>query len=378
MNSTRLYPDTHEILVNDAARVWVNPAIRHPDRETAISVPLTPNVQAAPDNGLLPFDMDIPFVYNIGSGNIVASALQGANTGGVMGPERMASPTTTSGALDAESTLVERNIDKSRIPCPRLCGAVFSPGVGGLSVFHNGSVKQMWDWYDGRNEASRVAPVPKLVVQDSDVVDSRALSSKPHEQQKHFPRSLQDLHSMTIAAKEAQWGDQDSGVSSDSYEIVGEPFYEDDSDASLDSNEVQLPETTFESDTKTSASLHSNLSDSQRAMHNSGNTMDVSDGNENRTKNASDRFIVASSDLLAPVAWITRAYEKLALHGQSQFLASHWELGPWDGSESLRLDDFKENNRKRPQLLHAEPDGTTRQSLSPPRIAPGKPIAHRG
>ncbi len=92
-------------------------------------VPLTGEDNPTNDASLMPFEMEVPVAYSMVNTN------------------RSNEDATVSNATSAMSSLEEAEIEKAnskdakalmdrietaRIPCPRLCGASFSPGVGGL------------------------------------------------------------------------------------------------------------------------------------------------------------------------------------------------------------------------------------------------------
>lgn len=104
------------------------------------SVSGIPAVAAAAnsDGGLmLPFDMDVPVAYSMASAGIAV----GIPTATV---NDLVSPGTVSAVGAAEdkekidrdainAAAIMDSIETDRIPCPRLCGATFSFGVGGLA-----------------------------------------------------------------------------------------------------------------------------------------------------------------------------------------------------------------------------------------------------
>lgn len=319
---TRAYPDTQETIINDAARVWASPSDGI-DRGTH-------NVQTTSESGLLPFDMDIPFTYTLGSGNMMTSTLHSTGSGVGSGQDGLKAPLTADGLVEGSVLPVNRRVDKSTIPCPRLCGASFSPGIGGLSIFKNGPVQHLWSWYHRHNESTGALKVPQLV---GDPANDASTHLQSGDSYSVFPRTLQDLEFMQGAAQEAQWGDQDSsGVSSDSYRIVGEGehFFEDDSEGSIESQEVEVSHRATDPEGQNSTSF-SKLSESQTAILQSTTTVD---DQEDHTKSNSSRFLGASSDL-SPMSWITYAYESVALHDQSKFLAENWKLGVPNNLESV-------------------------------------------
>ena len=108
------------------------------------------------DGGLMPFDMDVPVAYGsvATSGSGIKNNMQLGITD--MASGAMVSSTGMGGAIEEikstptdtmDTTTIMENIETERVPCPRLCGATFGMGAGGLVVFHNGEVKKMWNWY---------------------------------------------------------------------------------------------------------------------------------------------------------------------------------------------------------------------------------------
>jgi hypothetical protein len=88
---------------------------------------------------MMPFDMDIPVAYSMTNAGItggIPNAIAARNE--LVSPGVV--PTGGSGEdkdqIDRraiEAAAIMKNIDTDRIPCPRLCGATFSFGVGGLA-----------------------------------------------------------------------------------------------------------------------------------------------------------------------------------------------------------------------------------------------------
>ena len=135
------------------------------------------------------------------------------------------------GAVDVNTAnTVMENIETERVPCPRLCGASFSPGNGGLAIFHNGDVKKMWHWY---KRADNVRGAPGLkgdaafadseslgVVSNGSVGSSiQPLTSQGNgtsKQQQSAPRSgpktLKELINMTSTAKKVSNIDMFEGI----------------------------------------------------------------------------------------------------------------------------------------------------------------------
>jgi hypothetical protein len=96
----------------------------------------TPGNTTAAEGGLLPFDMDTPVAYAV-----TGAGLPGASVGGMkdLVPPNVVTALNAAQQIDKTvgeerdaASLMER-IDTDRIPCPRLCGATFGCGVGGLA-----------------------------------------------------------------------------------------------------------------------------------------------------------------------------------------------------------------------------------------------------
>jgi hypothetical protein len=136
----RLFPADSNVTIDDAARAWIRPT-ETSRREVSVS---SMSVAVAPSNGAssvvfneiagsgMPFDMDISLQLSAASVGLTGQAGVGK-----------VSPTTLSafGSMDESdqvesiaksASMVMSMIDTDRIPCPRLCGAVFSPAVGGF------------------------------------------------------------------------------------------------------------------------------------------------------------------------------------------------------------------------------------------------------
>lgn len=85
----------------------------------------------------MPFEMDVHMAYHFSN----AGAAGFANVGMI----ELISPATIISAIGSteendqaendarEAAALMARIETDRMPCPRLCGATFSPGVGGLA-----------------------------------------------------------------------------------------------------------------------------------------------------------------------------------------------------------------------------------------------------
>jgi len=94
------------------------------------------------DGGLmLPFDMDVPVAYSMGSAGI-AAGIPTATVNDLVSPGAVSAVGASEDkdkidrdAIDAAAIM--DSIETDRIPCPRLCGATFSFGVGGLAGMYS-------------------------------------------------------------------------------------------------------------------------------------------------------------------------------------------------------------------------------------------------
>jgi hypothetical protein len=205
---------------NDMARLSQRPA--SPQKSLQTEEPIRKSNRLT-DGGPMPFHMEadtqqsVPVAYGaVSGGNMVNNIQIGitdmTSTGG-----------SSSGHEEVEAHLrdsrsIMENIETDRVPCPRLCGATFGSGNGGLVIFKNGEVKKMWDWYQ-RTDTIRLSGVPggqidPTTASSSDpgsLVSTTAgtslgLASSTSEPLKHAvssaPRSLKELVDMMTTAKE--------------------------------------------------------------------------------------------------------------------------------------------------------------------------------
>lgn len=232
-----------------------------------------------------------------------------------------------------ETVELMKKIDTDRIPCPRLCGVTFGPGVGGLAVFHNGDIRKVWSWWESKNPTKRSTSYPGIIRQSlsrdfdfspsADVHEDMVETTKTNSvSTSAFPRSLKDLHVMTTAAREAQWGGTEDEASSALAHLEGDSFFEDDSASSSDSGDEQNEDFLNNSEGKDSKDLytqyfgeyqqpHIALPEDELAMEQEG--AGLQDG--------------TASDMLAPYVKVTFEYDPLVLNRQSVMLAKAWKLG---------------------------------------------------
>jgi hypothetical protein len=336
----RVFPAENEVAIKDVARMWGShekKAVR--TVSYGLDAPDVSASQVAFDGGM-PFDMEIPVAYSIASGGITGVQLGGVNelTSKNVPPigANHSEDTDQTGADARAAAALMENIDADRIPCPRLCGATFGPGVGGLVTFHNGEVGKMWQWYQ-HTDANRLSAVPGLIGEPSLLAAGNSENQDGAADQmttsRQCPRSLQDLIDMTTAAKEAQWGEQEKyseGGSTAGVLAMGINFFEDDSDSSSDLPDDEFDDLGDAVDSKYSKGLYdSYFGDARRPG------TDVGENSDHSERKSSDRRISSevvgpSSDTLTPVVRVSHEFDRLALNNQNVDLARAWTLGELD------------------------------------------------
>jgi len=390
---SKVFNDDKKI-VDDAARLWGThgdqPASRR-GLDTLSSVervgqrmqlsPTQERITSATSNGPqqlnqrkseignLLFEMDAPAVaYNA----VAAERLSGGPVGGT--PMDLTSSKAMSAAAMIEDSnnaavhvrdvaaMAERmdNIETDRIPCPRICSAVFGRGSGGLAVFNNGDVKKMWTWFD-RAAPARLSNIPSTITAAekafSDPGNSRDPGSSAGGQQhdldleicREYPRSMKDLMDMTEAAKEAQWGDvDDSGavVTVDEQDqSSGDNLFEYLSTGSISSDsEEDLPtEIADDGGGKRFENYFGNFrrplaepsADSTKGIDDQERKAQSSRPGSPATAKA--QVVGPTSDILASKVHVTHDFDRLALNNQSANLAAEWVLGEWQHEDEDRF-----------------------------------------
>ncbi len=279
-----------------------------------------------PDAGTTPFDMDNAMTFG---STVALGAVGDASQAGLSTIVDEGIPATNE--IRAASDWMEL-IDKSRIPCPRLCGATFGCGVGGIAIFNNGDVKKMWSWYEQSHAQQKTSlafesfevQLPVSGFGPSKTITPYHFNAGDDSRPKEFPRSFQDLTDMIGTAKEAQWGEVVD--SSRSCEDEGDDYFEeeslDDGSNSSDSIEDELTRKKGgEVDMQDSKSdegrppLLRKLPDSPS-----------SPGRKIRGPGAGG----PSSDMLAPFVRVKLEFDGLLLNNQSPELAISMKLGDWD------------------------------------------------
>jgi hypothetical protein len=340
----RVFPTESEAAIKDPARMWSHGETSNYGLDTRVGRehPDTSSSQVAMDGGM-PFELDVPVAYTMTSGGIAGVQLGGVNevTSNNVVPigTSLSEGTDQTGADARAAAVLMENIDADRIPCPRLCGATFGPGVGGLVTFHNGDVGKMWQWYQ-RTDSNRLSTIPGLIGEPSvpavGISDNTSHSGAQDGQMaisRQCPRSLQDLIDMTSASKEAQWGDRDNGSdggSSSGVRAVGINFFEDDSDSSSDLPDDDYDDLGDAMGPKNSKGLYdSYFGDTRRPTTELSENADSS-GRKTSDRKPSNTVVGPSSDMLTPVVRVSHEFDRLALNNQNVDLARAWTLGEWD------------------------------------------------
>ncbi|CAB9515260.1 GATOR complex protein WDR59 [Seminavis robusta] len=413
----KVFADEREGVSWDAAGIWGDQGER-PNRpvvsktETRSGVESMRTVLASPvkesggpsdpqqpsrtgDGAAMLFEMDVPAVAY---GTVTAEGISGVQVGIDLSSPKV--PVTSSMVEENDNTtahvrdvaaMAERmdNIETERIPCPRLCGASFGPGIGGLAMFKNGDVKKMWFWYD-RAGSSRLVGVPSSIIAPEQAFSDPGTASKIGGDGIHdtanlkvsiprdSPRTMKDLMSMVKAVKETEWGeidgsDNDSG---DQEQSSGDNFYEYMSTGSISSDSDNEP-------VDFGGNVEVTLGKGSRAIYENyfgkfRRPLAEPSGGGNSKKTAEDGLsqsgsstggkvqVGPSSDTLAPSVYVTHDYDKAALNNQSAELAKEWELGQWQGDISSVVATSSERWMK---WTHRDmADGA----------APDSPLAHRG
>lgn len=270
-------------------------------------------------------------------------------------------------------------IDKDKVPCPRLCGASFSPGIGGIVCFNNGEVRKMWSWFEqsdlrrGRIPMGEDRPASldqsstsgsnrrdDMYEGDSSVFNSESNELTAVRRRKDCPRTLQDLEDMTDHARFSQWrSDESSG---------GESSSDDESDESLD--DFGLGDENGERDSEARKRMYekyfgisqekaTSTSSPSRQRGEKGGTdgslspprspssrqKQVSSSSKSNGGTPDNALFGPSSDLV-PAVYITHDQDELVFSGQSEALACGWMLGEWH-----TVDDDEEMDGTSPRSL---------------------------
>ena len=192
-----------------------------------------------------------------------------------------------------------------------------------ILAFNNGGVKRMWEWYEKR-DSSRTTSVPGLIGEPSlqDLFsqtgkhfDGDSISS-PGILRSSSPRTFNDLISMTVSAKEAQWGRQEeSGALSTEFPAFGSDFFDDDSNASSDSGADNLEDSTDKIEYYSQGKDRSAQSSSEVVAS---------------SKIAFPMSSDVASEMLAPSVNVSKTYIRASLNNQCVELAQGWKLGDFD------------------------------------------------
>jgi hypothetical protein len=377
---TRVFPDENERVINDAARAWGSQGESMVASNTSRSAQVKDTLWGhVVDNGLLPFDMDVPFPYvtadgtaEIHTGSVNDVVLPTAPPFGIDAGKDIDLTVT-----DARDSAVPMHIETDRIPCPRLCGATFGHGIGGLAVFHNGDAKKMWSWYH-RTDPTRLSSGKGLIGSPSPVGAAASRNPTTHDDRTSipevvshidFPRTVQDLFNMTGSARQVQWGEQDeSETSSTSFHASADNYFEDDSDGSSESAGDGSGDLLGGSDVK--SPMYVSYVQTPVAEPRPGNRDDLDlpekKGSDRRVHN---QTVGPSSAILSPLVWFTFSYDRLSMNNQNVNLALGWKLGEWDVYASndrskVNLNPMLEQSFR--DIREDSGDGISKPPVSPP------------
>ena len=356
-SQARIFPPEKDRPVKDAAHAWNLPNDTMRKKLGNRSENRDLNQGTPTDGPQMPFDMDAPAAYSLaGVPEVPVGVVGGLPATRVPDEEEESTGRTKNNAIDA-AFLMER-IETDRIPCPRLCGATFGPGLGGLAVFNNGDVRKTWTWWEKSDPArpfQSSTTGPGLNLQDG-------LSVKATATTRDCPRTLQDLLNMAKAAKEAQWGkrDQDdSDASSVGFHVLDAKFFEDGSDGSSDSGDDESEDLT-----DGAKEMYDNyFSDSHRLFVDTSLTTRESteQGSEERTP--IDDHLGPSSDVRAPSVSVTNRFDRLSLNNQSIELAQRWKY------RQIQVDQYSGNFDELPVpanfVMNSSPVETHSEELRP-------------
>eukprot|EP00978_Attheya_sp_CCMP212_P013244 scaffold33331_cov42-Attheya_sp.AAC.3 len=299
-------------------------------------------------------------------------------------PQTPTSSSSSAAAAAASSPTVTRPstevpidpFQARRVPCPRLCGASFGMGGGGLVSFHNGHVGQMWTWFQSDPAFSSGGGTTLGVPNESTTTTTKMLSqtrlqaSNPKQGggstptndtdeaaakakaklvQSKCPRTMLDLIRMTAAAKVAQWGNDSDDASSSSSSSSSSMA----TDASRSSDEEESVQDDDDDDDDAEGSLGSSgETQSLQRLESSVLRKPVSPEPANKLKKKSRDFLGGPSiEPLAPVVEYTHEHDNIMLNGQCPEFANHWQLGPWwltddgDSPEAVPGDAFQNTFR---------------------------------
>ena len=341
------------------------------DRDTDIDV-LEPQRSArASDIGGMQFDLDD---VALNQGVIVGA---GSNSG-VSTVDDNQSVETSEGEAQRRKTILNA-INTRDVPCPRLCGAIFSPGMGGLICFQNGEVEKMWAWFKQLDAYPlEIKGIPFLKSKDPDPFHESKDDINEKVPQK-APRTLKDLIDMKEASEDAQWGlEEDSAVtdaegsdgSLDEIFSDGESDYDGDTDSD-DSEDMYYK---YFGKPKSLTAVHSSIS-----VTRTGTPSQVAE-NKEKMKIATKKRVTTrdrlnnrpTTDLLAPIVSVRHAYDS-HFNGQSPELAERFLLGDWCTptwqktceSDSSGRDDLNfDSSEKQSRIRHFRPIMPRKQKSS--------------
>jgi len=311
----RVYPDRKESMFGDIAGAWSTKEERPNKREISGS-----SLNQGVAEGQMQFDLDVAAVFSSTEDerpSFQVGTRQDATDG---------SPTVRDDSVVSSrntARLMEK-IDTQNIPCPRLCGATFGPGVGGLVQFHNGEVRKMWRWYSGE-----MSSMPRRHLASQAERERSGTSEYPIH---NTVRTLKDLFDMTKASKESQWGvdRDDSDASSIGSARLGENFFED-SDESEDDDDSDSGEGSRSSDY-----LIEKIA-SQKAKDRMPGKSGMLERTDSYASAHEEDAVLPSSHVLTPHVLLNQNIDVRSFNRQSPALAKELKLGNWAAPSTSKL-----------------------------------------
>jgi Zinc-ribbon, C4HC2 type len=276
------------------------------------------------DGNDLPFDMDVVPIEHVTFPPLQATGVK----------------TDEEEGIELSQPRMSKRLYPESIPCPRLCGATFSFGRGGLIGFTNGETNKMWTWFLN-HETRRKNPGPK---------SSNAVSEKMR-----YPRTKKDLDDMIEAAKIAQWEEDHENQAdseSESDDSVEDPLDDlsSDEDGEQDSSSLGHEESVTKdifqdfigarhiTNLQSSAS-RINSSDNDEISNLKSSKEDVSLITSNIAPQRLHQilsFDAPTSDVLTPVVCLWYDNKGMMFGGQTVDLAMQLLLGDWSIVSELR------------------------------------------
>jgi len=338
-HKVRVFPESRESVFGDIAGAWNAHDERVNLRETSSGQMFQQTASAAGHvgEGQMQFDLDTEderLHYPSGI----------RNKQDTIELNRSSQSGDSSLSSRANATHVMEKIETQNIPCPRLCGATFSPGVGGLVTFNNGEVKRMWKWFRGdvsvpRRQLSRSGISSIAEREQSATSDGTAIVVQD------TVRTVKDLFDMMKASKESQWGAEqdnaDASSSNDSDRLAFNFFEDDDSGEDDDDDD--------DDDSSDFVVSANDLIMEKVSGQKTDDRTDPKSNLQDSSKTLSDSIKASgpSSDVLTPHVQLKQHINVASFNRQSPALALQLKLGnpgSWVYSTEIEPDGVSPHN----------------------------------